>query len=43
MAQFTVVQSTRVLRVNAKSIQALTKALRSVGMKYQAIHEDRVE
>lgn len=41
MAQFTVIQTKRVLRVQAKSIQALTKALRGSGIHWQAIHEDK--
>lgn len=41
MAQFTVIGKKRVYRVQAKSIQALTKALRQVGIVWQAIHEDK--
>ncbi|AUG84857.1 hypothetical protein PBI_DISMAS_60 [Microbacterium phage Dismas] len=41
MAQFTVIGKRRVFRVNAKSVQALTRALRSVGIVWQAIHEDK--
>ncbi|WIC89483.1 hypothetical protein SEA_BAJUNIPER_60 [Microbacterium phage BAjuniper] len=41
MAQFTVVGKRRVFRVNAKSVQQLTRALRSVGIVWQAIHEDK--
>jgi len=38
---YTVIANNRVLRVKAKSIQALTKALRSAGFRWQAIHEDK--
>lgn len=41
MAQFTVIQSKRTLRIQAKSIQALTKALRGAGIHWQGIHEDK--
>lgn len=41
MAQFTVIQDKHVLRVQAKSIQALTQALRRAGQRWQAIHEDK--
>ncbi|QUE26100.1 hypothetical protein SEA_SANASANA_62 [Microbacterium phage SanaSana] len=41
MPQFTVVGKKRVYRVKAKSVQALTRALRSVGIVWQAIHEDK--
>lgn len=40
MAQFTVVQSKRVFRTPAKSIQHLTQAMKSLGMKWLAVHED---
>lgn len=39
--QFTIIQSHRVLRVRAKSIQALTRALKSVGIRWLAIDEDK--
>ena len=41
MAQFTVIGKKRVYRVSAKSIQALTRALRAAGITWQAIHEDK--
>lgn len=41
MAQFTVIGKKRVYRVEAKSIQFLTRALRQVGITWQAIHEDK--
>ncbi|UGL61878.1 hypothetical protein SEA_FRANKLIN22_65 [Microbacterium phage Franklin22] len=41
MAQFTVIGKKKVFRVNAKSIQQLTRALRQVGIVWQAIHEDK--
>ncbi|UVF61117.1 hypothetical protein SEA_EULA_62 [Microbacterium phage Eula] len=41
MPQFTVISKKRVFRVRAKSVQALTRALRSVGIVWQAIHEDK--
>ncbi|AYN55933.1 hypothetical protein PBI_COLTRANE_62 [Microbacterium phage Coltrane] len=41
MAQFTVIGKKKVYRVQAKSIQALTRALRQVGIVWQAIHEDK--
>ena len=41
MPQFTVVSKKRVYRVKAKSIQALTKALRAAGIVWQGIHEDK--
>ena len=41
MAQFTVVTKRRVFRVRAKSVQALTRALRAVGITWQGIHEDK--
>jgi hypothetical protein len=41
MPQFTVIGKKRVFRVKAKSVQALTKALRSVGIVWQGIHEDK--
>jgi len=41
MAQFTVIGKKRVYRVAAKSIQQLTRALREVGIVWQAIHEDK--
>lgn len=39
--QFTVVTKKRVIRVSAKSVQHLTQALRSVGIAWQGIHEDK--
>lgn len=41
MAQFTVIGKKKVFRVQAKSVQALTRALRQVGIVWQAIHEDK--
>lgn len=41
MPQFTVIGKRRVYRVNAKSVQALTRALRDVGIVWQAVHEDK--
>lgn len=42
MAQFTIItHNNSVLRVNAKSIQALTRALIDTGIKWQGIHEDK--
>ncbi|QDP45078.1 hypothetical protein QDW23_gp60 [Microbacterium phage Stromboli] len=41
MAQFTVIGKRRVFRVAAKSVQQLTRALRSVGIVWQAIYEDK--
>lgn len=37
---FTVITAKRVLRVKAKSIQALTQALHEVGISYLAIEQD---
>lgn len=42
MKQFTVIGKKRVYRVKAKSIQALTRALRADGIVWQGIHEDKV-
>jgi len=39
--QFTVIGKKRVYRVAAKSIQHLTRTLRSAGIVWQAIHEDK--
>ena len=41
MPQFTVIGKKRVFRVKAKSVQALTRALRAVGIPWQGIHEDK--
>lgn len=42
MAQFTVITTAnRVIRVKAKSVQHLTRALKAVGIKYQGLHQDR--
>ena len=41
MKFFTVIAKKRVIRVRAKSIQQLTRALRSAGITWQAIHEDK--
>ncbi|UDG78767.1 hypothetical protein SEA_INDYLU_65 [Microbacterium phage IndyLu] len=41
MPQFTVIGKRRVFRVSAKSVQALTKAMRAVGLTWQGIHEDK--
>lgn len=41
MAQFTVIQPARVLRVEAKSIQALTRALKAAGQRWLGIHEHK--
>lgn len=41
MPQFTVIGKKRVFRVRAKSVQALTKAMRAVGLTWQGIHEDK--
>lgn len=43
MPQFTVIGKKRVYRVKAKSVQALTKAMRAVGIVWQAVYEDRPE
>ena len=43
MKFFTVIAKKRVLRVKAKSIQQLTRALRDSGIVWQAIHEDKDE
>lgn len=40
LKQFTVIGKKRVFRIAAKSIQQLTRALREVGIVWQAIHED---
>jgi hypothetical protein len=41
MPHFTVIQQNRVLRLNAKSIQALTQALRAGNQRWLGIHEDK--
>lgn len=41
MAQFTIIQPSRVIRVEAKSIQALTRALKAVGQRWLGIHEHK--
>ena len=41
MAQFTVIQPKRVIRVEAKSIQALTRALKEQGQRWLGIHEHK--
>ena len=41
MPQFTVIGKKRVFRIRAKSVQALTRAMRSVGIVWQGIHEDK--
>ena len=44
MAMFTVItRDNRVLRINAKSVQHLTRLMIDVGLKWQGIHEDREE
>lgn len=40
MPHFTVIQPKRILRVNAESVQALTKALKAAGERWLGIHED---
>lgn len=39
--QFTVITKRRVFRVAARSVQQLTQAMRSVGIVWQGIHEDK--
>lgn len=41
MAYFTVIQPKRVLRIKAKSVQALTRALHASGLKWLAVHQDK--
>lgn len=41
MPQFTVIQPTRVLRVNAKSVQHLTKTLKAQGQRWIGFYEDK--
>ncbi len=42
MPEFTIISKRKVYRATAKSVQALTKALRASGIVWQAIHEDKV-
>lgn len=39
MPTYTVIDETAVAQVNAKSVQALTQALNSVGIKFIGIHQ----
>lgn len=43
MSHFTVVSKKHVYRVQAKSSQALTRALRASRISWQAIYEDKEE